>query len=68
MRAFQGGPGFRLGKCGAGLQRVLSGKGGGKTDTGQPGKLAQNFTPVTVGGSLRQPRDRARIGTNFVCV
>ena len=28
----------------------------------------RTLRPVTVGGSLREPRERARIGTNFVCV
>ena len=45
MKAFQDGPGFRHGEVwGRSAEgRVWKGMRGGKTDTGQPGKLAQNF-------------------------
>lgn len=51
MRAFQGGPGFRHGEVWGRSAEGLVWKGmrGGKTDTGQPGKLAQNFTSCDCG-------------------
>ena len=46
MKAFQDGPGFWHGEVWGRSAEGLVWKGmrGGKTDTGQPGKLAQNFT------------------------
>lgn len=51
MRAFQDGPGFQHGEVWGRSAEGLVWKGmrGGKTDTGQPGKLEQNFTSCDSG-------------------